>query len=143
MTKFLFQIIILITTFLVACDPIDSRLTIINETNRPLFYITTAQDSIEGGTPFKKFIEASNIDSVWIDSDYFIKPKGKKRKMVMSDWEEIIRNNFNGKIYIFFFDADTLQKYNWVEIKKNNNYFAKYGLTLIDLKKRDWKVRVK
>lgn len=143
MPKYLFLTIITVAIILIGCDPTDNRLTIINETNRPLFYITTASDSIEGSTPFKEFVEVSNMDATWIDSDYFIKPKSEKKKMVMSDWEETIRNNFNGKLYIFIFDADTLKEYNWEEIKKKNNYFTKYSLTLDDLNNMKWKVRVK
>lgn len=136
-------IIVLITFFVSGCDPTDNRFTIVNETERPLFYTTSPYDTIEGNSPFQTFFEISNKDSVWIESDYFIKPKGEKKKMVMSDWEEMVEKNFNGKIYVFIFDADTLQQYTWDEIKRNNKFVHKYKFGVEELKKVDWKVRVK
>lgn len=143
MKSFNILISALIILFVTSCDPTDNRLTIVNETERPLFFTTSAYDTIEGKSPFQAFLDITNNDSSWVESDYFIKPNGEKRKMVMTDWEEIIENNFGGKFYVFIFDADTLQKYNWEQIKKNNNYFAKYGLTLNDLENMNWKIRVK
>lgn len=136
-------IIVFMTLLFSSCDPTDNRFTIVNETERPLFYTTSPFDTIEGKSPFQGFLKISNNDTVWIDSDYFIKPKGEKKKMVMSDWEEMIENNFNGKIYVFIFDADTLQKYTWDDIKRNNKFVHKYKFGVEELKKVDWKVRVK
>lgn len=136
-------IIGLITLLFSSCDPTDNRFTIVNETERPLFYTTSPFDTIEGKSPFQEFLIISNNDTVWVDSDCFIKPKGEKKKLVMSDWEEMIENNFNGKIYVFIFDADTLQKYTWDDIKRNNKFVHKYKFGVEELKKVDWKVRVK
>lgn len=143
MKSFLTFLTIFLVFFIISCDSTDSRFVIVNKTNRPLFYTTSAYDTIEGRSPFQKFIEISNNDTIWIESDYFIKPFGEKKKMVMSDWEETIRNNFGGHIRVFIFDADTVQKYNWEDIKVNNKYFKKYEYTVDELNKINWKTEVK
>ena len=126
------------------CDPSDSKFTIINETNRPLFWDSSSSGSIEGHRsmyePFREI--TSNSDTAWIESSYFIKPWGTKRKGVHSTWESVIENSFNGQMYVFIFEADTLEKYDWEDVKKNNRYFKKYRFTVEDLQKLDWKVKV-
>ena len=143
MTKYSSLVILFGLITSVACDPTDDRLTIINETNRPLFYTTSRFDTIEGGCPYERFIEISNNDTIWIDSDDFLKPKSQKKHMILSNWEQVIPNNFNGELKLYVFDADTLIKYNWDEIKRKNKYFSKYKLTIKELEETDWTIRIK
>ncbi|MFN7014638.1 MAG: hypothetical protein ACK4ON_10260, partial [Bacteroidia bacterium] len=65
---------VLCILFLISCDPIDKRLIIINKTNLPLFFTISRFDSIEGGNPFEEYIKVTNKDTLWLDSDNFIKP---------------------------------------------------------------------
>lgn len=135
-------IVLVACVFSIGCDPTDDKLTIVNETSRPIFYSTSASDSIQGRNPYKNFIQISNHDTEWINSDYFIRPNSEKKKMVLSTWEATIRNNFGGKIHIFIFDADTLQAYTWENIKTKMKIVKEYQFTVDDLKKLNWKVKI-
>ena len=145
MKKFLVQIIIVVLILLTSCDYCEGKLMIINETNRPLFCDRSRVDSIEGRSIYKPFKEISDNDTLWIQNEYFIAPGSETRLFVCNTtWERKINDPYyyDGKIYIFIFDADTLQKYDWEDVKKNNRYFKKYRFTVEDLQKVDWKVRV-
>jgi hypothetical protein len=134
------QIIIFLTFLFSSCDPTDNKFTIVNKTGRPIFYDTSPFDTIEGASVFKPFYKIINNDTLWIESDYFIKPMGEKTIMVMSDWEEMIEDNYNGKISVFIFDADTLQKYRWNVIKSDNKFIDRYKFGIEELKEKNWKV---
>ena len=139
-------IIVCILLVFCSCDYSDNKFTIINETNRPLFWVSSSSDSIDvHRSIYEPFREStSNSNTTWIESSFFIKPRGMKRKgVVNTTWEDMIRGDyFKGQMYVFIFEADTLEKYDWEDVKKNNRYFRKYRLTVDDLRKLDWKVRV-
>ena len=113
----------------------DRKFNIINETNRPLFY-SFSSDGIEDcfNPYFHPFMEnmSSSDTTWWIESECFIKPYGTRDLQIL----------FDSQIYIFIFEADTLKKYDWEDVKKNNRYFRKYRFTVEDLQELDWKVRI-
>ena len=147
MKKFLIQIIIIAHCLLTSCDYWDNRLMIVNETNLPLFFDYSQVDSIEGEgrNIYEPFRIVYNQDTLWSESNYFVAPMSEQKVFVFNTtWPLLINNRYtyNGQIYIFIFDADTLQKYDWEDVKMNNRYFKKYRFTVEDLQKLDWKVRV-
>ena len=133
-------IIIFLTFLFISCDPTDNKFTIVNKTRHPIFYDISPFDTIEGASVFKPFYKIKNNDTLWIESDYFIKPMGEKKIMVISDWEEMIEENYNGKISVFIFDANTLQKYSWAVIRRDNKFLHRYEFGIEELKKQNWKV---
>ncbi len=137
-----FIMIVIAIIIFQSCDPVDNRLTIVNNTNQPLFFIRSPADSLEGRSCYKEFFDIVGGDTVWIESDNFIKPRSEKKVVVLSDWERLIKDRYNGRLRIYFLDAYTLKKYGWEEIKRNNKYFLKYSLTISDLKKMKWRVVV-
>lgn len=143
MEKRIFLLVVIThVSLMLGCDTVDDRFIIRNTTNRPLFFTTSPYDSIEGGSPYEEYYEISNGDTFWKESDHFIIPNGTKRKMVVSDWEEIMQDNFDDHIYIYLFDADTLKKYSWDEIKKRGKYYKKYDFNTSELKERKWEILV-
>lgn len=128
----------------ISCDPVDDRLTIINETNRPLFISISRFDSIESGNPLEDYMKICGQDTLWIDSDDFIKPHGKKNLSVISSWEDLIYDNYDDRsLKLFVFDADTLKNNDWYTTASNDNYLKKFKLTIDELKRLNWKIVVK
>ncbi|MGZ4099579.1 MAG: hypothetical protein ACXVNM_11910, partial [Bacteroidia bacterium] len=105
----------------------NHRTTIINQLDKPVFYTLSSYDTIEGKSPYNY-------------ADNFIDSKSSKQLMVGGDFENIVRNNFHNKMTIFFFDADTLKKYQWEKIKKENKWKRKITFSVEDLRKNNWKV---
>ena len=103
-----------------SCDYMDNKLMIINETNRPLFFYSYSHgDSIERWSIYSPYKEISGSDTFWIKGSTFIEPMGENRIGSFNiKWEHKI--NRDGGVYIFIFEADTLEKYDWEDVRKNN-----------------------
>ena len=41
---------------------------------------------------------------------------------------------------IYFFDADTLETYSWIQVKKENKVLKRFDLSVQDLKDKNWKI---
>ena len=49
-------------------------------------------------------------------------------------FEEYMREDKAYNLTLFFFHADTLQKYSWTDIKEKNLYLQRYGLRPADMR---------
>lgn len=53
---------------------------------------------------------------------------------------ESVAEEGKGKIYLFLFDSEMVEKSNWGSGRENNIYLKKYALTIEELNEMDWKL---
>lgn len=55
-------------------------------------------------------------------------------------WEEIVKEQPEGRLSIYFFNSDTLNSYNWAQIKDGNRVMKRIDLSVEELDKMNWTV---
>ena len=89
------------------------------------FWSTSYPDTILPSTkPY--LISVSPNDYVEIDS-------GKK-------WEDIAKKQPEGKLSIYFFDSDTIEFYDWAQIKEGNKVMKRIDVSAEDLINMNWTI---
>jgi hypothetical protein len=119
-----------------SCDPNsdgqwDGKLKIVNNTTDSLYSI------IQYNYPDTLLIDTGSGE---ITANFIATGETKKVFSSMK-WERRISTiNEQKTISIFLFTVDTLDKYPWSQIKKDNKILQRYALSVDDLIKLDWKV---
>jgi hypothetical protein len=130
MNNFKQTILLLLLSFVCACDPVDNKLKLFNNTTQTLNYKVTCLSETElvmslGSSKLLDFIEAGVIQS-----DPLIGTKGA--------WERFIQTNCSGTLKIYSFDSTTVKNNNWQEIFDKALYRNKIELTQKHLDSLGW-----
>lgn len=127
-----FNLILLLIPLLQFCGtdiPFDKRdITVINKTNRSIYYYYSSNDSIGGDKLIYKTLDCFIIQKY----DYRVlcdKPR---------NWTSYIENGTNMKMRIFIILKDTVDKYGWEEIKLKNIYSKVYKVDMEYLAINKW-----
>ena len=87
-------------------------------------YFTVSFEQIGG-----KYVPSTK----WPDESWKLRPARAHSKGDFAlGWKEV-RTNPDDSIAVFVFDPDTLSKYTWEEIKRDNNYLKIYRMKCKDL----------
>lgn len=125
---------IMLLLFLSSCvqDRVwDYKLKIKNESKRTIV-IRCCEDSV---LTDRNFTNIFYYDTAEINQN-IIKPLWSKR-----DWEDVISFSYNKKLNIYFFDVDTLKKYdNMNEIVKNKLWIKVSSYSKEELEQKKWLV---
>jgi hypothetical protein len=112
-----------------ACEAPDVQhyFKIINNENHPVSYYVgeTYPDTVIQQT--KPTIKTVQPNSSFKESDW-------------GTWDERFNKIEGGKISVFIFHSDTLNKYPWEEVRNGYMILKRYDLSLEDLKQRDFTI---
>ena len=139
--KYIF-IYLLLMNLIISCDPIDHKLKLINNTNDKTYY--TYSQNIDLLAMYDVELEKMKVSQSYhnyinsIEANDTIMPP----EMGYDAWVKLIQNSKNKKLYIFTFDIDTLEKYQWKDIVQKNKYKNRYAISLEELEKINWTVNI-
>jgi hypothetical protein len=69
-----------------------------------------------------------------------VSPNDYNNLRSMIKWEEIIKEQPENKLSIYFFNADTIDKYEWPEIKTGYKVMKRFDLSLEDFQGMNWTI---
>lgn len=127
---------------MMSCDSIDHKLKIINSTDDKIYYTYNQNNDLlamydvelnKMKVPQSCYNYIQSIEA----NDTIMPPE-----MGYEAWVKLIQNSKNKKLYIFTFDIDTLEKYQWKEITQKNKYKKRYAISLEELNRANWTVSV-
>ncbi len=136
-----------LSSFILGCDPIDARLTIINNSPDSIYY-DYSFNYPDTGLPeispiLKGEVEINHKKQSINNFDGYhqgIKPYDTLVLRYMGDFEQSVKDNPHKKLLIFIYDTDTIQKYTWEEVRKENKIMKRYELTVQELKQSNWTI---
>lgn len=131
---------------IISCDPIDKRLTISNDSDEILFYITSASATLDGRSPFKNSFKIENGDTIWDESSNIIFPSSSKSPAIIgrNGWEDFINEDCeDSKLRIFVFEKNLIDRVPWDTIVTRQYFSKKYEFNVQDLEKLNWRVEYK
>jgi hypothetical protein len=153
MNKLLRTIFIFLLFFIISScvfDRIDKRrLMIYNNSNKEIYNVISPNDSIYRLENYDDFVYKGNyIYTKEGDIKLFgftsIKPKEKlPNNGGSTKWDVYFESINDKKVRLFIIKKDSVDKYGWKEILKNNIYNKKYLFTIEDLDKIKWEIEYK
>ncbi len=134
--KEIFYICFTLLLMLNYCDPADNKLIITNNTNKPIYFYYTCNNSLDdlyiNKNEYKK-------DSIILFSAQYIKPKSDIKVLMMgwpNPWKKyLIKNKY---LYVFIFSEDIIRKFPIDSVKKHELFIKKFRYTLEELEKNKW-----
>ncbi|MBQ6186427.1 MAG: hypothetical protein IJK49_00580 [Prevotella sp.] len=123
------------------CFPEVEELYLSNDSSKRICAIHTAfdRDRVFGDTLLPKdTIRNPERNSIWLVENNAVDIEPFSEKVI--DGEFII-NHIPDTFYIFIIDPDTIDKYTWDGVRKENNIIARYNVTLGFLKRNNFKVK--
>ncbi len=127
--------LILILLFFISCDITDSRfLRIENKSKNSIVCFISKVDI----SSIKDVSEMDAVIDVNIDESNSLALHGMK-----SRWEDYIEKCDIKKIRLYIIATDSVDKYGWKKIFKENIYNKKYLFTIEDLDKINWEIEYK
>jgi len=134
MKNILTRLLLLLALSSIGCDPVDNRLVIVNESDKPLFFKYSLDGSMPEKSPYWEGFELDEIDDM-------VRPHSEKKMEIIANWETFIRDNFKDEtFYLFVFDLDTLKKHPWPVVRATENYLHKYEIEVEALKEMNWRI---
>jgi hypothetical protein len=134
---------------LTACDPIDRRLVIDNQTNEEVIYKIKRTKDFQDTVLFEKWNLNYNPPDTTYQVDFG--SLGAKSKMNISSifgtgfntWEEGIKEKCeDGMLTVFIFNKSTLNEKSFTNILTDKDYKT-FRLSTTDLEKTKWTIEVK
>ncbi len=118
------------------CGAKDDRLNINNPTEDGIYYLILDKSLLNRSDDLLKNCKMFTYHN-YLNS---IPPYTKESRLIeRSDgWIDYIETGENKKLYVFSFDTDTLEKYEWEKIIHKNKYKKRYSFSLEELNKRNW-----
>lgn len=128
--------------FFISCmDSYDSSLKVINQSNKSIFTVLSNNDDMFGSGYYEEFkdYQYTNKDSVFSFKLKEIRPNVKYDCYGNpTHWETYLRRTNDKKVRLFVIPKDTVDKYGWRIVFKNQIYFKKFKFSIEDLEKRNW-----
>lgn len=125
-----------------ACDPYDTRLTIVNNSNDTIL-LALPEDG-----RFKKYpiwIDSITQDTLWTHTD-FITPHNEMSVVSMGkkSWEDHLSKHYkDSTLIVFIFDKEFLKSTPSDSLVSKQLYTKKYAYKVRDLEKLNWRVEYK
>lgn len=131
-------------------DSIDTRdLMVSNGSNKSIYSIISNNDDMFGSGYYDEFRRDEKYVYTKKDSlfRFIFEEIEPNTKYACHDrpsyWETFIESTIDKKIRLFIISKDSVDKYGWNKIFKNQIYNKKYELTIEDLEAMNWKIDYK
>jgi hypothetical protein len=128
---------------LLGCDPVDDQLTFINPTTDTIYYTYTNSDLSH---LYNYQYDTSGIEQTYLNYIKTIVPNSRIKQPIAGGrnaWERyILQYDPKGSLIIYTFEEQLLKKIPWQEVIEKNRYKTKDQLSLEDLKRQRWEVRL-
>lgn len=127
---YFFILFILLTT---SCDYVDNRLNIKNNSENRIS-VEVCQDST---------LTINDVNHIEYYLSNFIEPDKEINESIVggkNEWDNFICSSTNKKLNIFFFNLDTLKKYNDFNIIISNKMYQHYEFTKQELEQLNWQI---
>ena len=112
----------------------DTRnIKIYNKSNSVVYCFDSDSDSFTYPYLDYKKSGIEDLNKIKIDS-FIIYPENPK------NWDDYIKSAKNVKVRLFFISKDSIDKYGWDKVLKNNIYTKVYKFDILDLKKSNWEI---
>jgi hypothetical protein len=132
-----------VTIFILsACDPYDTRLTVVNKTTDTIFFVLSEDGNFE---KYPIWIDSTNRDTLWTHTD-FVKPKDEMSiaSMGKNSWEKSIDEHYkDSTLIVFLFEERLLKAVSRDSLLANHLYSKKYAYKVKDLEKLNWRIEYK
>ena len=129
----LFSLILLMVT---CCEPFMEKWYYINVTNlSPKALMVTAG--------YGRFLMNAYPDTILPSTEPSLQKVEPNKHIDLTSsfkWENVIQDMPLDTLSIYFFDADTLETYSWIQVKKENKVLKRFDLSVQDLKDKNWKI---
>ena len=128
-------------------DSVDRRkVTVNNKSRKTVFSILSSNNYMGTDSYYSEFMTEKKQIMTKQDSlfAFVFEEINPNTKVANHDgpgfWDNYIETCEGGKVRIFIVPKDSVEKYGWHKIFKNNIYIKKYELTLDDLNKDSWEI---
>jgi hypothetical protein len=123
----------------IGCDPYDSRLTIVNNTQDTIFWKLSDKEQEQWSSPVF-YDEQNNI--VWNESSIVLPDSIDKDYMLgRNGWEDFINERFeDSTLRVFIFEKELVLNTPWDTIVEKQIYTKKYAITVKKLEKLNWRI---
>ena len=132
----------LILAIVTACDPIDDRLKIVNDSNDTVYYLITEFENLE--RMYDPDLAANGINITYKNYVYELAGKASKKHVKTGSvkaWEDYIEKVCeNKKLKVFIFDKEMLRSHSWKEIVEDGYFQERKSFSLDDIKDMDWEI---
>jgi hypothetical protein len=125
-----------------ACDPYDTRLTIVNKTSDTILFSLSEDGNFER---HPVWIDSTNQDTLWTHTD-FVKPQDEMTiaSMGKNSWEKNITEHYkDSTLTVFIFDKELLKSVPPDSLVSGQLYSKKFAYKVKDLEKLNWQVEYK
>ncbi|WP_286895091.1 MULTISPECIES: hypothetical protein [Sphingobacterium] len=122
------------------CDRIDSRLSVINKTDKDICVYLTKDSSTNNAKIY--FSEYGKVDKQ-LRQYYFIKPNDSTHFSVMDDWDSPSNYRFNDDSMIFVFSVDSIQLKTEMLDKHPQTIIRKFEIAQKTLIDNNWRFEIK
>ena len=123
------------------CDPVDDKLIITNQSDQKIYYTRSQHSQLT-----KLYQEGSIKEDTYLNYVAEIESNTSRHEILMGRrgkaWRNYIKNSEGGKLRIYTFNIDTLNKYSWKDVIDNNRYFSKKEFAIDDLEKVNWEIKL-
>lgn len=115
--------------------PDKRNIKIINKTNTEIYCLRSENDSLMN--PYINYYKMGMDNLYLIKPDSFINIPDKPQS-----WDTFIMNCKNQKMRLFIISKDSVLKYGWEEVIKQNIYTKLYKIDLTYLENNEWKIKI-
>ena len=105
------SVLMLVFIILISCDPVDTRLKIINKSNSDIYFFYSCDSSLTNLKIFRNGYYSNSIgDSVYVTADQIIKKHSSLnigKRLGFGAWKSFVNSCPNQEINFYFF-ADSI-----------------------------------
>jgi hypothetical protein len=134
------SILILFIVFHYGCEYVDDRLVVVNNTDHNIEFVLFDKDSLVN---LYDGYDLDSLNTFRINHIISLNPGEKKIKSRLgakNEWEKVVLSGDSQKLYVFLFDNDTINKYDWKTIVTKEKYQNRLSFSLKELQTSNWNV---
>ncbi len=130
-------IYILLGIVLLGCDPIDSRLKLMNNSDDEIYYSISKVDSFK-----KNPLHIIKNDTLFNKSNRILPKSFSSHSLIgLNEWEYFINRDCEDSLLrVYFFEKKLILNSRWDTIVKKQEFSKKIEIKVVELDKIDWEI---